>query len=90
MSKSIVIRNKILDYITKEVANGVSIIELFRKFSNTTLPDDLRSISVEDEEQGYRFAQLELSRLLQHPEKMTRPDGKRAIGDQDLDAHLLR
>ncbi len=81
------IKNKVINYIHEEIKNGVSIMELFRRFGESTLPGELGEL--EDEKQGCRYAQLELSRLIKNPNKKIRDDGKRPINDSDLDKHLF-
>ena len=83
------IRIKVINYIHEELAKGVSIMDLFKQFSDTSLPGRLSLIDLKYEKDGFRYAQLVLSDLLQHPEKKPKPNGQRPLNDADLDKHLF-
>ena len=89
MSNSDKIRNKVIRYIHEEIQKGSSILDLFQRFGESTLPVELGEIPETQEKAGYRYAQLELSRLMKNPEKIIRKDGKRSLNDSDLDKHLF-
>ena len=83
------VRVRVINYIHEELGKGATIMDLFKRFSDTTLPGRLSQIEPKYEKDGFRYAQLELSELMQHPEKIIRENGQRPINDGDLDKHLF-
>lgn len=89
MSQNDRIRTKVINYIHEEIGKGATVMDLFKRFSDTTLPGRLSQIDPKYEKTGFRYAQLELSGLMQHPERQIRKNGQRPINDADMDKHLF-